>query len=456
MSSILKQENIIMTQGSILKHIIRFALPLLIGNLLQQTYQLVDMVIVGRCIDDGGKSIAAVGLGTPLIFMMIGFFIGFSTGAGVFISNSYGARNMLQVKKGIKISLWLAACISVVVTIGSITACDWMLRTINTNDEIFEFASVYLKIYAVGFIPMLIYNMGTSVLQALGNSTSPFCYLAITCVMNIILDIVLIGVFNMGVAGAAIATVTAQVIAFLLIISKIKKLSIFKERYDEGSIQTFSGGRIVRNILMLSLPLALQQITVDLSNLILQGTINLLGTSVIAAYGIFGKIDGFVLLPINSFGVAMTTFTGQNFGAGAYERILRGKKIVLTMSVGITLLISTVLLIINKSVVLIFEDTPDIVYATVEMGRIMLPFYFLLAAVKVFTGIFNGVGKPLLGSAALIFSLCIARIGFNMVVFPMMQSSKAVCYSYIFSWIVCLTIVCLEYVLLVKKEIVRK
>ena len=445
-----------MTQGSILKHIIRFALPLLIGNLLQQTYQLVDMVIVGRCIDDGGKSIAAVGLGTPLIFMMIGFFIGFSTGAGVFISNSYGAQNMPQVKKGIKISIGMAACISVAVSIGAICICDWLLTVTNTNEEIFGLASTYLKIYAVGFIPMLVYNMGTSILQALGNSTSPFCYLALTCAMNIILDIIFVGFLNLGVAGAAWATVISQATAFVLIINKIRKLDVLSQKYEENERRPLSNGRIIRSILLLSLPLALQQITTDLSNLVLQGTINLLGTSVVAAYGIFGKIDGFLLLPLSSFAVAMTTFTGQNYGAGRYDRILQGKKIVMTMSVGITLVMGLLLLVAIRPAVLIFEDTPAIVDAAVEMGQIMLPFYFLLAAMRVYTGLFNGVGKPVLGSVAMIFSLCIVRIIFISVVFPLMQSADAVCYSYLFSWLVCLVIVYIEYLIFVKKEIIKK
>jgi len=297
--------------------------------------------------------------------------------------------------------------------------------------------------------------MGTSVLQALGDSTSPFCYLAVTCVLNIVLDLIFVGVFSMGVAGAAMATVLAQFIAFILIINKIRKLDIIREKYDEEKAQVLSNGKILKKILKLSLPLSLQQITTDLSNLILQGTINLLGTSVIAAYGIFGKIDGFLLLPLSSFAVAMTTFTGQNYGAGRYDRILQGKKIVLTMSVGVTLVMGLLLLMAIRPAVLIFEDTPAIVDAAVEMGQIMLPFYFLLAAMRVYTGLFNGVGRPVLGSVAMIFSLCIVRITFISVVFPLMQSADAVCYSYLFSWLVCLGIVYIEYLLFVKKEIVK-
>lgn len=455
MLKLFRQENSLMTDGSIAGHVIRFAIPLLIGNLLQQTYQLVDMLIVGQCIDDGGKSIAAVGMGTSFIFMMIGFFVGISTGAGIVTSNGFGAGKLSEVQKTIKLSVLLTAAVSVAVSMGSILVTDWMLTVTNTTEDIFELSSTYLKIYAIGFIPLLIYNMGTSILQALGNSTSPFYYLSSACVLNIILDYVFIGPFEWGVAGAAAATVIAQFMSMCLILRKIFSMQIVREKYEEDSGQR-SAKQIVKSIIRYSIPLAVQQVTVNLSNLILQGNINLLGTSVIAGYGIFGKIDGFLLLPMMSFSVAMTTFTGQNYGAGRIDRIVSAKRIVGIISTGVTLALSILLMFIIRPVAMLFEDSPEIVNATVQLGITMFPFYCVLALMRVYTGMFNGIGKTFLGSFAMIMCLCVSRVVCITVIFPIIHSVDAISYSYIFSWILCLIVVLAEHRFIVKKLLEQK
>lgn len=456
---IFSQENQLMTEGSITSMIIRFSIPLLVGNLLQQSYQLVDMIIVGRCIDDDGLSIAAVGMGTSFIFMMIGFFLGISTGAGIVVSNAYGAGKMKQVKKTIKLSIRLSAAISVAVCIISILGCEWLLTVTHTTEDIFDLAETYLKIYAIGFIPLLVYNMGTSILQALGNSTSPFYYLAITCILNIALDIVFMKYLGMGVGGAAAATVLSEVIACSLVLRKLLGQNILlqkDEQETENGEREMSGKQIIATIIRYSLPIALQQVTVNLSNLILQSHINMLGTQVIAAWGIFGKIDGFLLLPLSSFSMAITTFTGQNYGAKKYDRILDAKKYVSIMSAGVTLALGGLFILLSRPIVLVFEDSPAIVEATMEMSRYMLPFYFLLALMRVYTGVFNGVGKPVYGSVAMIFCMCIVRVICISVVYPLLQSTMAIYISYYVSWGLCLLVVMIEYRFIIRKMLVGR
>ena len=430
------QENQLMTQGNIIQLIVRFSIPLLIGNLLQQSYQLVDLIIVGRYIDDGGLSVAAVGMGTSFINMMIGFFIGLSTGAGIVISNGFGAGKMNQVKRSVRLSILLAAGVSAAVSLFSILTCDWFLQITNTTEEIFALSQTYLKIYYIGFVPMLLYNMGTSVLQALGNSTSPFYYLLVTCILNIFLDIFFIRDLDMGVGGAAAATVAAQIVAMALILWKISRMGMLRKPEEEEKEETaVQNRRILRTMIRYGLPIAFQQVTVNLSNLILQAYVNLLGTQVIAAFGIFGKIDGFLLLPLSSFSVAITTFTGQNYGAGKLDRILRAKRYVCWMSAGVTLALSGIFILACRPIVLFFEDTPAVVDTTAEICFYMLPFYFLLALMRVYTGLFNGLGRPALGSVAMIACLCVARVIVISVIFPLLSSIVSIYISYYVSWV---------------------
>ena len=237
------QETQLMTEGSISKHIIHFAIPLLVSNLLQQSYNLIDMVIVGRCINDGGLSIAAVGVGASFINMMIGLFMGLATGASIVISNAYGAGRMKRVRKTIRLSLVMSASISVGLAAVSILICDWILELMNTTDDIFGLASTYLKIYFLSFIPLLVYNMGTSILQALGNSTSPFWYLLVTSILNLVMDLLFLAGFGMGVEGAALATTIATLIAAVLVLRKIFVSGLLASPEGDGTREKLDRSR---------------------------------------------------------------------------------------------------------------------------------------------------------------------------------------------------------------------
>ncbi|MCI6011589.1 MAG: MATE family efflux transporter [Firmicutes bacterium] len=451
------QNNQLMTEGSIPRHLIRFAIPLLIGNFLQQSYQLVDMVIVGRCIGDGGISIAAVGVGTSFLGMMIGLFMGLSTGAGIVISRAYGAGRTKRVKHSIQVALLLAAAVAVLITITSITSCDWILTLLHTTDDIFDLASLYLKIYALGFVPQLVYNMGTSVLQALGNSTSPLTFLAVTCVLNVILDLAFMGALHLGVGGAAAATVLSQCAAMVLVLRKIHQSDVMQvpgERILEGRGLTESRW-ILLTIIRYGVPIAIQQLTMSFSNMILQGHINLLGTGAIAAWSILGKIDGFILLPVSSFSMAVTTFTGQNYGAGRLDRIYEGKRYVTFMSVGTTVLLSTVCLLLCEPIVHVFDGSEAIMAMTKEMAWFMLPFYFTLALIRIYTGLFNGLGRPLLGSVTMILCMCFIRVAVVSAAFPLLHSAMAIYIAYYASWFSCMILLMLEYRLIIRKQILE-
>lgn len=456
-----KRDGQLMTEGSIPKHIIKFAIPLLVGNLLQQSYNLVDMIIVGRCINDGGLSIAAVGVGASFINMMIGLFMGISTGASIVISNAYGAGKMKRVRTTINLSLAMSAAMSVVLTVVSIGICEWILRLLNTTDDIFDLAAVYLKIYFLGFIPLLVYNMGTSILQAMGNSKSPFYYLASTCVLNLALDLVFLKIFHTGVGGAAAATVIANVVACLLVLRKISLADLLSlPKFGAGAGGHGDAVRhpernlyLLGTIFRYGIPIGIQSLTMSLSNMVLQGNLNLLGTDVIAAWSIFCKIDGYIIMPAVSFRMAITTFTGQNFGAKRLDRVESGRRIVTLMSVGSILVLGVVIMALCEPIIMIFDPTESILECCKEMARCMIPFYFTLAIINAYTGVFNGLGKAAVGSATMIFCMCILRVTAVSVAFPIMHSTMAIYLAYYVSWFACMFILMGLYHFRVKREL---
>ena len=442
-----------MTEGSITKHIVRFALPLLVGNLLQQSYNLVDMIIVGRCINDGGLSIAAVGVGGSFIMMMIGLFQGIATGSGIVISNAYGAGRMKRVRKTIRLSLLLSAVMGVATAAVSILICNWILTLLNTTEEIFDLASLYLRIYFIGFIPLLIYNMGTSILQALGNSRSPFCYLAVTCVMNIAMDLIFLKGFGMGAEGAALATVLATAAACGLVLRKISTSGMMKNPDGDGSPEKLDRSRyLLTTIIRYGVPIAIQSLTMSLSNMILQGNMNLLGTDAIAAWSIFGKVDGYVIMPVISFRMAITTFVGQNFGARRLDRVEESRKVVCRLSVGTVVSLGILVVLFYKPIVMLFEPSEAVLDYCRQMVYYMVPFYFTLAFINIYTGLFNGLGKPLMGSAVMILCMCFLRVLTVSITFPMMHSFMAIVIAYYVSWFSCMFILLGVYHFYLKKQ----
>ena len=447
-----KKETLLMTEGSIPRHLIKFAIPLIVGNFFQQTYQLVDMIIVGRCINDGGVAIAAVGVGSTFIIMTIGLFSGIAGGAGIVVANAYGAGRMNRVQKSIVLALRIAVILSITAAAGFILLCDWLLDLINATEEIIPMASLYLKIYAVGFIPTLIYNMGAAILQAMGNSRSPFYYLAVACVLNIGLDILFMGTLGMGVSGAALATVLAQVASMVLVLRKIYAFNQFKSVNNEEDAEDGLAARIIR----FGVPMGIQTVALGISNMIIQGHFNQLGTDVIAAWSIFSKIDGYIILPLLSFSTAITNFTGQNYGAGKLERIRNGKNWVSIMSVGTTILLCLVFLPICRSVTELFGASVSVVDAVWELALYMFPGYVILSLMRVYTGLFNGMGKTMVASVTMIFFVCVVRAVCVSLTFPLLQSMKAIYLTYYVSWAACLIALILLYHLLIRKQLVGK
>ena len=398
------QNNQLMTEGSIPRHLIRFAIPLLIGNFLQQSYQLVDMIIVGRCIGDGGISIAAVGVGTSFLGMMIGLFVGLSTGAGLVISRAYGAGRTKRVKHSIQVALLLAAAVAVLITVAAIGSCNWILTLLHTTEDIFDLASLYLKIYALGFVPQLVYNMGTSVLQALGNSTSPLTFLAVSALLNIVLDIWFVVGLHMGVRGAAWSTVIAQAAAGIGIgVYAIGKLPILHR--DKTSVK-WNPHRLWE-IIVNDVATGIQQSVMNFGILMIQGLVNSFGTTIMASFAAAVKIDTIAYMPAQEFGNAYSLFVSQNYGAQKTDRIRKGTKIALLASACFCVGISVLIFTFAERLMGMFIDPSEaeIITEGARYLRIEGTMYVGIGILFLWYGYFRGIHRPQISLILTVISL---------------------------------------------------
>ena len=338
-------ESTDLINGKIWKAILWFSIPMLVGNLFQQLYNTVDSYVVGNFVSSG--ALAAVGQSTPIINTLVGFFTGLATGAGVVIAQYFGGNHLNKMKKAIHTSIALTLILCVLFTILGIGLSKQILILIGSPGSVMAPASLYLRIYFGGISFVCIYNMGSGILRAVGDSKTPLYYLIVASIINIILDFVFVLYFHMGVAGAGWATFIAQGISALLVMIKLVfSKEIYKVEFKDISIDM----PILKKIIEIGIPTALQQSIVSFSNVIVQSYINTFGANAVAGYTSYVKIDGFLQLPIQSFAMAITTFTGQNIGAHAIDRVKKGLRTTMAMTFGVTT--------IGVIIIYIFGDPP--------------------------------------------------------------------------------------------------
>ena len=323
-----REQNI--TEGVIWKQILIFFFPILMGTFFQQMYNTVDAIIVGRYV--GTQALAAVGSTGSLISLICGFFIGVSAGATVVLSQFFGARDRAGVSKALHAGIVLAVALGLVTTVLGVGAGPAILKLIKTPESCLDDATLYARIYFSGAVASVVYNMGSGILRAMGDSRRPLIFLIVTCVANIALDILCVVVLDWGVAGAAAATVMAQTISAVLVILTLRKLPE-DIRLEAGKLGIDPA--LLGRILSVGVPAGLQFITFDLSNLLVQSSINSFGAVTMAAWTAFGKADGITWMISGAFGIAVTTFVGQNYGARKYDRIRKGVWVCMGMTVAL-------------------------------------------------------------------------------------------------------------------------
>lgn len=345
-----------MTQGSIMKQVVLFALPLMLGNVFQMLYNTVDSIVVGNFV--GKEALAAVGSTTALVNIMVFFFNGFSVGAGVVIARHFGARNMQKLHISVETTMAATFAMCMLFTVGGVLAVKPMLRFMATPDDVFQDATTYLRIYIAGISGLLIYNMGSGILRAVGDTTRPLYFLVLTSVMNIVLDLVFVLGLKLGISGVSFATIISQFISAGLTLRLLSGTEdIYKLTWNDLKIDW----DVLRQIFAVGLPTAIQSVLTSFSNAFVQSYINSFGSGVMAGWSTYNKLDQFVFLPIQSLSMAATTFVSQNLGAGQKERAAKGTFATVGFSLAVTAVIVTFVQIFAKTLVALFTSDEEVI-----------------------------------------------------------------------------------------------
>ena len=376
-----------MTEGSIVKQVTLFALPLMLGNIFQMLYNTVDSIVVGNFV--GTQALAAVGSTTMIVNMMVFFFNGFSTGAGVVIANLFGARDMKALHKSIETTMAATFLLSVLFTIAGVAAVKPMLRFMATPEDVFGEATVYLQIYIGGISGLLVYNMGSGILRAVGDTMRPLYFLILTSVLNILLDLVFVIVFHSGIEGVAWATILSQFLSAVLILILLTRSSdIYRLTWKDLKIDRAILGRI----LAVGLPAGIQSVITAFSNVFVQSYINFFGSGCMAGWSCYNKLDQFVMLPMQSMAMAATTFVSQNIGAGKESRADKGTVVTVSMSVGVTAVIVALLCLFAAQAVGLFSPDESVIAYGVLFIRANCFFLLFNCVNHVLAGALRGRG----------------------------------------------------------------
>ena len=421
----------LMTEGSIVKSLLLFALPLIFGNLLQQMYNTADSIIVGNFV--GSNALAAVGSSGSPIYLLIGFSQGLAVGAGVVVSQYLGAGDHKETREAVHTALAIAVVMGLLLTVGGVAYGRALLVAMNTPAEVLADAVTYIRIYFGGVLFSVVYNMTAGILNAAGNSRRSLVYLAWASVTNIVLDLVFIVGLRMGVAGAAIATDLSQLVSCVLSLRFLMK-SEDACRVELSAIRLHRkmAGRIIR----VGLPTGIQNMVISLSNVLVQVSVNGYGAAAMAGFAAYMKVDGFNILPVLSFSMAATTFVGQNFGAGKIDRVKKGTFVTLGMCIVYTILTGILLLVFQDSIMHLFTgDETVIAYGKICM-LYFCPFYWMLGILQGLAGTVRGTGKSVPPMVVLLISLCLFRIVWIQFALPLFAGIEGVLLVYPVSWAV--------------------
>ena len=416
------------TEGVIWKQLLIFFFPILMGTFFQQMYNTVDTIIVGRLV--GTEALAAVGATGPLVSMVNGFFIGVSSGATVVLSQAYGAGDRKGVSDSIHTGVALSLLLGVMLTAIGICLGGRVMGWMGTPENCMADATTYLRIYFAGSVGTVVYNMGAGILRAMGDSKRPMLFLMVTCILNVVLDLLFVAVLHMGVAGAALATVLSQMISAVLPIvvllrQKEDRLELRKLRIERSLL-----GRILR----IGIPAGLQFVTFDFSNILIQSGINSFGDITMAAWTAHGKTDALTWMVTGAFGVSITTFVGQNFGAQKYSRIRKGTWTCLAMGVVMVAALDALLLAFRTPILGIYTDNPEVIAVGSMVMLSIMPYEFLFMPIEVFAGTMRGVGNSLMPTLITGSCVCLFRVVWLMTAVRHWHSLKTLTLSYPLSW----------------------
>lgn len=377
-----------MTSGNIRQHLLWFALPLLVGNVFQILYNTVDSIVVGNFV--GKQALAAVGGSGPIINTLIGIFNGLSSGATVVISQFYGAHDNENVSDAVHSTISLTMVLSVIFTIAGMLGTPAMLRLMAVPEDVMPEALTYLRIYFAGISGLLFYNMGAGILRAVGDSRRPMLFLVFSAITNIVLDLIFVLVFSMGTAGVAYATIISQFLSAILVLLTLMR--------TDGAFKLFPKKirfcwPVIGRIVNIGLPTSIQQGITSFSNVFVQSYINVFGSAAMAGWSSYAKIDQFVQLPMQAVAFASTTFVGQNWGAGLFDRTKKCLRTAMSLAIMMTATLIPIIMIFSRQLIYMFNQESAVLDYGSLMIRFMAPFYFLNCVNQIYAGALRGIGN---------------------------------------------------------------
>ena len=426
----MRVRNVALTEGTIWKKLLIFALPLMLSNFLQQLYNTADLLIVGRFI--GTEAQAAVGATGSLSNMLIGFFIGLSTGCAVVVAQMYGAEDEDGLYRMVHSSMSIALVSGVVLSVAGFFLSTPLLRLMNTPEEILADASVYLRIFFAGSIPSLLYNMGAGILRSVGDSKRPFYFLAVSSITNILLDLLFIAVFGWGVVGAAWATVISHIIAAVLVMMSLSKTD---ESYKLYLRDIAFHGPVGKRALKIGVPAGLQSVLISGSNVIIQTAVNGFGTLAVAGYAAAGRIDGFVWVTLNAVALAAMTFMGQTIGAGKIERAKKGLRQAIVLVVIVSGGLGAFFLIFAGPLAALFNPDPAVTFYIRQVMLYILSIYWLFGINEVIGGALRGVGRSMVPMLVTLICMSGFRVFWVYVILPLNRTFDFMLLAYPLSYV---------------------
>ena len=418
------------TEGSIFGQLLLFFFPILFGTFFQQLYNTADAMVVGRFV--GKQALAAVGGSTStLINLLVGFFEGLSSGATVVISQFYGARKADKVHWAVHTSIAFSIIGGIAFMIIGLAGSPWALEAMKTPEDVMGHSVVYIRIYFLGIIVNLIYNMGAGILRAVGDSRRPLYFLIASCFTNIALDILLVAVLGMGVAGAAIATISSQLLSAILVVRALMKTDdMYKLEWNKVRIDR----RMLQRIVRIGIPAGMQSVMYNISNVIIQAGVNTLGTDNVTAWATYGKVDGLYWMMINALGISVTTFVGQNYGAGRMDRVRKGAGAC--MMIGVVLTASVGVLLYNGGYLLVelFTTDQQVQAISMDLLHFMVPTFITYIAIEILSGTLRGVGDAWVPLVLTGIGVCAVRVLWIMFVLPKYHTIIGAAFCYPLTW----------------------
>ncbi len=421
-----------MTEGSIWRSLLLFFFPLMAGTFFQMLYNTVDTLIVGRFV--GTVALSAVGgAAASLMNLFVGFFVGISSGASVLTAQFFGAKSWRRLDDVVHTAMALAGVLGFALTVFAFTFAPGLLSLMHTPADSFDASVLYLRVISLGMIPNMVYNMGAGIFRAVGDSRRPFYFLIFSALVNIVLDLVFVAGLSMGVAGAALATILSQLLSALLVLfmmlrsEEVYRLKLRNLRFHRTTLVS---------ILRIGIPTALQSMMYNLSNAFIQSYVNDLGTATVAAWGISGKVDGLFWMMTNSLGIAITTFTGQNYGAGKMKRVYRGLKESLVLCAAFSIVTGALLYCAAPVILPWFSNDAAVISQGIIIERFFTRLYILWVCVEVLSGVLRGMGDTLVPTLITVVGVCVLRILWCVVMVPRKPDIVTVSWSYPVTWVI--------------------